>query len=83
MLPASRSAVQGDEQGLRPVDVRVVRHGAEVLHDVRKGPSDARVVLHQVDMSPCSTCIGWMVVPVASPSHFMTRVSDVAFLLNS
>ena len=45
--------------------------------------SDARVVLHQVDMSPCSTCIGWMVVPVASPSHFMTRVSDVAFLLNS
>ena len=45
--------------------------------------SDARVVLHQVDMSPCSTCIGSMVVPVASPSHFMTRVSDVAFLLNS
>ena len=45
--------------------------------------SDARVVLHQVDWSPRSTCIGWMVVPVASLTHFMTRVSGVAFLLNS
>ena len=43
----------------------------------------ARRVFHHVPKSSRATWMGSMMVPVASPTHFITSVSLVAFGLNS